>query len=202
MVNHPCIPAYQETIETEESINIVTELCENRSLADWIKNEGSEVGELTAKSITRQIAKVLDYLHGMEIVHRDLKLENILINKEGKVKLIDYGFSRQLPRETFLLYDFCGTPHYIAPEVIQREGYFGKPADMWSLGIILYKMVAGSFSFKASNEKTLFLKVVKGDIRLPTEISPELSSLLSRMLSFDYRRRPTAEELIRDDWFK
>jgi serine/threonine protein kinase len=68
-----------------------------------------------ARGVARQVGKVLEYLHGLEIVHRDLKLENILVGREGRLKLIDYGFSRQLPRETFMLYDFCGTPHYIAP---------------------------------------------------------------------------------------
>ena len=127
-------------------------------------------------------------------------MENILVGRDGRLKVIDYGFSRQLPRETFMLYDFCGTPHYIAPEVIQREGYFGKPADIWSLGIILYRMVVGCFPFKGNTEKTLFLKVVKGDLRLPSELSPQLTNLLGRMLSFDYRKRPTAEELGRDEW--
>lgn len=168
-------------------------------MADWLR-EGGGASENAARGVARQVGKTLEYLHGMEIVHRDLKMENILIGREGRLKLIDYGFSRQLPRETFMLYDFCGTPHYIAPEVIQREGYFGKPADMWSLGIILYRMVVGSFPFKGNTEKTLFLKVVKGDLRLPPELSPELSSLLTRMLNFDYRKRPTAEELGKDEW--
>ena len=148
----------------------------------------------------RQLARALEYLHGLEVVHRDLKLENVLVGKEGRVKLIDFGFSLHLPRETYLLYDFCGTPHYIAPEVIQREGYFGKPADIWSLGIVLYKITVGSFPFKGPNEKALFSKVVKGELKVPPELSGELGKLLARMLTFDHRKRPTAAELAKDEW--
>ena len=112
-------------------------------------------------------------------MHRDIKIDNILVShKDLKIKLIDYGFSKQLPRENYILQDFCGTPHYIAPEVIQREGYLGKPADIWSLGIILYKMVVGSFPFKGQNEKVLFSKVMKGEIKYPPDLSSDLKGLL------------------------
>lgn len=82
--------------------------------------------------------------------------------------------------------------HYIAPEVIQREGYYGKPADIWALGVLLYRMIVGSFPFKGLNEKTLYNKVMRAELKLPFELSPELSNLLTNMLSFDFRRRPTA----------
>ena len=94
-------------------------------------------------------------------MHRDLKLDNVLINREFKIKLIDFGFSRHLSRENEVLTDFCGTPHYISPEVIQREGYYGKPADIWSLGVIIFRLIAGCFPFKGINEKAIFSKVMK-----------------------------------------
>lgn len=109
------------------------------------------IGEDNARTISRQLIKAIAYIHSLDIVHRDLKIDNILVNRDLKVKLIDFGFSRQLPRENYMLYDFCGTPHYIAPEVIHREGYFGKPADIWSLGIVIYKMTVGTFPFKGLN---------------------------------------------------
>lgn len=158
------------------------------------------VGEEVARVVLRQLVRAVAYLHGGEIVHRDLKLENVLVSREMKIKLIDFGFSRRLPKENYVLYDFCGTPHYIAPEVIQREGYYGKPADIWSLGVLLYRMVAGSFPFKGLNEKNIYSKVMKAELKLPNDLSPELSSLLTDMLSFDFRKRPTAEELLSSRW--
>jgi serine/threonine protein kinase len=90
----------------------------------------------------------LAYLQGKNIVHRDIKLENILISKEMNIKLIDFGFS------TFgnqLHYDFCGTPHYISPEIISKGGYLGHGADIWAVGIVMYKLLTGTFPFKGLN---------------------------------------------------
>lgn len=127
-------------------------------------------------------------------------MENILINKEYKPKLIDFGFSLQLPKENYILYDYCGTPNYIAPEVIQREGYYGKPADIWALGVVIYKMVTGTFPFKTINDKTAYLKTMKTELKIPHELSPELCTLLSQILSYDFKKRPTADEILTSDW--
>jgi MAP/microtubule affinity-regulating kinase len=83
---------------------------------------------------------------------------------------------------------------------MQREGYYGKPADVWSLGVLLYRLATGVFPFKGSNEKALFSSVMKGDLKLPAEMSPQLASLLTKMLSFDFRKRPTMEEIAASEW--
>jgi MAP/microtubule affinity-regulating kinase len=85
---------------------------------------------------------------------------------------------------------------------MQREGYYGKPADVWSLGVLLYRLATGLFPFKGSNEKALFSSVMKGDLKLPGEMSPQLQSLLAKMLSFDFRKRPTMDEIGSSEWLE
>lgn len=141
----------------------------------------------------RQLVRALAHCHSRDIVHRDLKMENVLISKEMRVKLIDFGFSLQLPKENHILYDYCGTPSFIAPEVTQREGYYGKPADVWSLGVLIYRLATGNFPFSTTKEKTLLSKSIKSELKLPGEVTPELAALLTQMLSIDFWKRPTAE---------
>ena len=114
--------------------------------------------------------------------------------------MIDFGFSRILTKDHQILYDYCGTPNYIAPEVTQREGYYGKPADIWSVGILVYKLVTGTFPSKKIQDKEGHPKNHKCELKVPSEVSQELGQLLNLMLSYDYWRRPTAEEILASDW--
>ena len=194
VMQHPSILTFHEYIESENAINIISQLLENKSLWDYIKSQCFQtVPEDIAKFMVKQLAKAVSYCHSKDIVHRDLKMENVLIDRQFKIKLIDFGFSLQVPKENQILYDYCGTPNYIAPEVNQRQGYYGKPADIWSLGVIVFRMVAGSFPFKSG-------KSVKNQLRMPSELSPELAGLLGQMLNYDFSKRPTAEEILLCEW--
>jgi serine/threonine protein kinase len=111
----------------------------------------------------RDLLEVLKYLHKLNISHRDIKMENILITKSGKIKLIDFGFS---VKNDQLYYDFCGTPNYMSPEIISKGGYLGHKGDIWAAGILFYKLATGNFPFKGMNDKIIYRKICRGEYRV------------------------------------
>jgi len=120
------------------------------------------------------------------IVNRDLKPENVLIGGDGFIKLTDFGLSKRIKSNQTTT--FCGTPYYLAPEMIAIKIY-GKPVDWWALGIILFEMVSGTVPFNAENEKKLFFKILSGVYKMPINISPNLSHLISNLLQVDLSKR-------------
>lgn len=157
------------------------------------------------KPIFKQIVKAISYCHQHNIAHRDIKLENILIINKKQVKLIDFGFSINLKHKGRLNL-FCGTPSYMPPEIVSKVSYYGKPADIWALGILLYKMLAGYFPFKGRNDRDLFRKIKQGNFSFPKNISDDLKELLRSLLKVAPSERITAKEvssvLLKIDMFK
>lgn len=143
--------------------------------------------EAQAKFYASQVALALEYLHFLELVYRDLKPENIMINQRGYVKITDFGFCKQIEGRTWTL---CGTPEYLAPEIIQTKGY-GKSVDWWSYGILVYEMVAGVSPFYTSSDDpmVLFGKIIEGKFRMPKYFTKELKHLTQNLLQTDLSRR-------------
>lgn len=112
----------------------------------------------------------INYMHSKNICHRDIKLENILIDEFMSLKIIDFGFAVCSPPER-KLDSFCGTPSYMAPEIIQKKEYFGQPTDVWSAGIVLYILICGRFPFKGIDEKDLYRKISKHSYEIPKFVS-------------------------------
>jgi len=197
-LNHPNIVRLHESIEGIRQVYLVCELVKDGSLYSYIRSkETYKLSEIEAKRIFIQILTAVRYCHQKGVVHRDLKLENILLDEDKNIKIIDFGFSVIVTPKTKLKV-FCGTPSYMAPEIIAKKEYYGPPADVWSLGVILYAMLSGKFPFKGSTEKDLFANITKGIYIPPAAVSIAARNLLSKLLNVSPIRRPTCDEVMKD----
>jgi MAP/microtubule affinity-regulating kinase len=198
-LSHPHIVTLYDVIDNSKNVCLVMEYASG-SLRQHLRSRATRrLDEPESKRIFRQLLSALDYCHMQNITHRDIKLENILLDDNNNVKLIDFGFATCMPKykKTKL---FCGTPHYMAPEIIQDLDYFGPPVDMWAMGILLYTMLSGTHPFIANNERELNDKIKKGVYKYRHEISPEAKSLISKLLQVAPEKRYTTSELKSDPW--
>ena len=169
-----------ETFETKRHMILAMELCAGGDLLNYVrKRKKLEEGE--ARVLFKQIIQGLGYIHKRRILHRDIKLDNILLDGKGRVKIADFGVSK-LVKAGDLMHEQSGTPAYIAPEILKEEGYRGFKADIWSAGVVFFAMLCGTVPFKASNMKELHKMIIKGKYNLKEEISPDAKHLLRQML--------------------
>lgn len=149
------------------------------------------------------MAGALKYLHGKNMAHRDIKLENIIVNDEMKVKLIDFGFSTCIEKHTKVFHlamqikIFCGTPSYMAPEIVQKLEYRGEAADIWALGVMMFVMLVGYFPYKGNSDEELYRKINHADYPIHDIYSlKKAHHLISKMFSIDPAQRITALEVL------
>lgn len=132
-------------------------------------------------------------------MHRDIKLDNILLDGKGHVKIADFGVSKHV-KPNDVMHEQSGTPAYIAPEILKEKGYTGFKADIWSAGVVLYAMLFGTVPFKASNMKELHKMIIKGKYTLKEEISPEAKHLMRSMMETDPDKRITINKILQHPW--
>lgn len=133
------------------------ELVEGESLLTYVKSQPErKLEEKDFKNLFKQIIEGLLYLHENNISHRDIKMENIILKNKTEIKIIDFGFSTYAPKDKFLNF-FCGTPNYMPPEIILKKDYLGESADIWSIGILLYSILCGSFPFRGNFYQNLLI---------------------------------------------
>ncbi|CAD8104755.1 unnamed protein product [Paramecium primaurelia] len=200
-LDHPNIVKILDTVESNNHVNIILEYVSGHSLHHLVRKQlEKRLEEEIAKGIFKQILDAIQYCHSKNIAHRDIKLENILL--EGlNPKLIDFGFSTSFPIEKKVKM-FCGTPSYMAPEIVTRQEYRGDKSDVWALGVVLYTMLQGVFPFKGDTDTELYNKIQSGEFTILHDISKEAIALLYGMLTIDPDERPTVVELLNYPWFK
>lgn len=203
-LQHPYIVRLYEVLATKTKIYFVMEYVKGGELFNQIANKGRFSEDLGRKCF-QQLISAVNYCHSRGIYHRDLKPENVLIDENGDLKVTDFGLSAttdQIQSFDGLLYTVCGSPAYVAPEVLTIKGYDGAKTDVWSCGIILYVMIAGYFPFYDQNLMLMYKKIYKGEFRCPKWMSPDVKRILSRLLDINPATRITIEEIIRDPWFR
>ena len=145
----------------------------------------------------------LKYCHSKCIAHRDIKLENILLDDHRNVKLIDFGFSTCIPNDKKVKM-FGGTPSYMAPENVNKTEYCGPPADVWACGVLLFTMLCGQFPYRGATDEELYGKISRAEYKMPPDVLSTLSSeaidLIASLFNTNAERRPTAKELLNHSW--
>lgn len=195
---HPHICRLYEIVPMTNHYYMLFEYVEGGQLLDYIVSHGS-LNEKYARKFAREIASALDYCHKNNVVHRDLKIENIMINQKGEIKIIDFGLSN-LYMPHHLLKTYCGSLYFAAPELLSAKPYVGPEVDVWSFGVVLYVLVCGKVPFDDPVVSALHEKIKKGHVEYPSFISKECASLLSRMLVVDPAKRATLAEVIQHPW--
>ncbi|KAM9410794.1 NUAK family SNF1-like kinase 2 [Pholidichthys leucotaenia] len=194
---HPHIITIYEVFENKDKIVIVMEYASQGDLYDYICDR-KNISEREARHFFRQIVSAVHYCHQNGIVHRDLKLENILLDDNGNVKIADFGLSNLYSGDEFLQ-TFCGSPLYASPEIVNGRPYRGPEVDTWSLGVLLYTLVHGTMPFDGNNHKILVQQISTGNYRRPKNPS-DASGLIRWMLMVNPDRRATIEEIAGHWW--
>ncbi len=187
-----------ETYETQKHICIVMEYICAGDLLSYIRKR-SKLNEQIAKYIFKQIILGLQFIHNHNIVHRDIKLDNILIDLDNKIKICDFGVSKRVVNND-KMFDHCGTPTYIAPEILRNKGYEGFGVDVWSSGVVLYAMLSGTVPFKGNDLNELHDVIMKGSYKEIKDISNEASHLLKCILEVDPRKRISVNDILFHPW--
>jgi len=198
-LKHPNIIKLFEVLDTPRSILLVMEYAGGGELFSYVAGK-HRLSEVETCRLFQQIISGVEYCHRAKIIHRDLKLENILLDKAGQVKIADFGLSAIKFEFGQKMDTSCGTPSYTCPEAITGKKYVGAPADLWSLGVILFAMLSGFLPFESANIPALFRKIKQRQYKCPEYLSREAVDLIDRMLTLDPEKRASLAELRNHPW--
>ncbi|XP_051813755.1 serine/threonine-protein kinase SIK3 homolog isoform X4 [Acanthochromis polyacanthus] len=200
LLKHPHIIRLYQVMETERMIYLVTEYASGGEIFDHLVAHG-RMAEKDARKKFKQIVAAVHFCHCRNIVHRDLKAENLLLDHNLNIKIADFGFSNLFSRGQ-LLKTWCGSPPYAAPELFEGKEYDGPKVDIWSLGVVLYVLVCGALPFDGSTLQNLRARVLSGKFRIPFFMSTDCEYLIRHMLVLEPSRRLTMEQICKNKWMR
>ncbi|UKZ77775.1 hypothetical protein TrVFT333_005501 [Trichoderma virens FT-333] len=184
-VKHPFLITLWGTFQDWKNLYMVMDFVEGGELFSLLRKSGRFPNPV-AKFYAAEATLALEYLHSKNIIYRDLKPENLLLDRHGHLKITDFGFAKRVPDKTWTL---CGTPDYLAPEVVSNKGY-NKSVDWWSLGILIYEMLCGYTPFwDSGSPMRIYENILKGKVKYPAYINPDAQNLLERLITADLTKR-------------
>lgn len=206
-MNHPNIIKIHSIFERNSKIFVFMQHADNGNLLDFIRAHG-RIRENEAKFWFKQLVSAIQYLHALDVAHRDIKCDNILLSKKWNVKLIDFGFAKYCPNAGNLFNfskTYCGTATYAAPEILLNRPYNPKIADIWSMGVVLFILVNGSMPFDHVNMATIIKEQRKQKFhfnkRAKLDMSINCRNLLYALMECDVQKRITLDEILACKWF-
>lgn len=202
LVRHPNIVQLYEVMASKTKIYCAMEYVRGGELFNKVAK--GKLREEVARKYFQQLVDAVEFCHSRGVYHRDLKPENLLLDENGDLKISDFGLSalQESTRQDGLLHTTCGTPAYVAPEVINKRGYDGAKADIWSCGVVLFVLLAGNLPFYDSNLMELYKKITRAEFKCPNWFPPEVRKLLSRILDPNPSTRVTMAKLMENYWFR
>ncbi|CAL5081465.1 unnamed protein product [Urochloa decumbens] len=202
MVRHPNVVGIREVLASRSRVFVVMEYARGGEL--FAKVARGRLTEDHARRYFQQLVAAVGFCHRRGVAHRDLKPENLLLDEAGRLKVTDFGLAA-LPeqlRHDGLLHTQCGTPAYVAPEVLRKKGYDGARADLWSCGVVLYVLLCGFLPFQHENYAKMYQKIFKAEYQVPPWVSGEARRLIARLLVVDPAKRASVEEIMLTPWFR
>ncbi|KAJ2979092.1 hypothetical protein NQ176_g3459 [Zarea fungicola] len=184
-VKHPFLITLWGTFQDWKNLYMVMDFVEGGELFSLLRKSGRFPNPV-AKFYAAEATLALEYLHSKNIIYRDLKPENLLLDRHGHLKITDFGFAKRVPDKTWTL---CGTPDYLAPEVVSNKGY-NKSVDWWSLGILIYEMLCGYTPFwDSGSPMRIYENILKGKVKYPAYVNADAQNLLERLITADLTKR-------------
>eukprot|EP01013_Petalomonas_cantuscygni_P006788 TRINITY_DN1805_c0_g1_i1.p1 TRINITY_DN1805_c0_g1~~TRINITY_DN1805_c0_g1_i1.p1 ORF type:complete len:342 (+),score=65.92 TRINITY_DN1805_c0_g1_i1:116-1141(+) len=209
-IKHPNVVNLIQVLRTRSNIYLVLELVDGGDLDHLIRDRGALPSE-EARRFFREFIAGLAFVHKHGVAHRDLKLENLLIASDGRLKISDFGLARAgaatrdlggLESDAKDFVTRCGTPNYVAPEVLTEPHYNGFKVDVWSAGVILFVLLSGRLPFPAKNIADLYRKIQLCDYQMSSRIPPGAADLLQHIIVADPEKRATMRDIISHPWFQ
>ncbi|CAK9112850.1 Probable serine/threonine-protein kinase CCRP1 (Cell-cycle related Protein 1), partial [Durusdinium trenchii] len=198
-LHHQKVVKFYEHFEDAEHVYIMLEVCPNRTLNEFMRRRPPKrLMEPEAIFYVYELISALQYLHRRHVIHRDLKLGNLFLDKNMRLKVGDFGLAAQLDFAGEKRRTVCGTPNYIAPEILEGKHGHSFEVDVWSLGVIIYTMVFGRPPFETADVKTTYKRIRMNQYSFPdsVRVSCQVKELISRILQTDPLKRPSLEEIL------